>query len=78
MWSERRFQHFWEEGALDNERPPVSYIELNMQNYDEDDVSQLNEWAIWATDRIEELQNELREKSKAIQNAYDDLKSHVA
>ena len=35
---------------------PVEYIELNMANYDEDDVAQLNAWAIWAFGRIGELE----------------------
>lgn len=39
---------------------PVEYIELNMNNYDEDDVAQLNNWAIWARDRIEELEENQR------------------
>ncbi len=36
-----------------------SYIELNMSNYDEDQVSQLNGWSIWAYGEIERLQKEL-------------------
>lgn len=32
---------------------PVPYVELNMCNYDEDQVAQLNEWAIWAYGVIE-------------------------
>lgn len=35
------------------------YIELNMANYDEDQVSQLNGWAIWAHGEIERLQHEV-------------------
>ena len=35
------------------------YIELNMANYDEDQVCQLNAWAIWAVDEIERLQHEV-------------------
>ena len=31
------------------------YIELNMANYDEDQVSQLNAWGIWAYGEIERL-----------------------
>ena len=52
-----------------DETPPVSYIELNMGNYDEDDVAQLNEWGIWASDRIEDLEDQLTKKQKAIQKA---------
>ena len=33
---------------------PVEYIELNLSNYDADDVSQLNEWAIWAYGRLQQ------------------------
>ena len=32
---------------------PVDYIELNMCNYDDDDVAQLNEWAMWAFRHID-------------------------
>ncbi len=39
-----------------SEKPPVEYIELNMSNFDDDDVSQLNEWGIWAVGRIAELE----------------------
>ncbi len=38
------------------------YIELNMANYDEDQVCQLNAWAIWAVDEIERLQKERAER----------------
>lgn len=34
------------------------YIELNMANYDEDQVAQLNAWGIWAYGEIERLQHE--------------------
>jgi hypothetical protein len=40
-------------------KSPVEYIELNPSNYDSDDVSQLNEWAIWAHGYIEELEKQL-------------------
>lgn len=36
----------------------AEYIELNMANYDEDQVSQLNAWGIWASHEIERLQKE--------------------
>ena len=36
--------------------PPVEFIELNILNYDHDQVCQLNEWAIWAISRIEYLE----------------------
>lgn len=32
---------------------PVEFIELNMGNYDDDQVAQLNQWAIWAAGQIE-------------------------
>lgn len=32
------------------------YIELNMANYDENQVSHLNWWAVWAYEEIERLQ----------------------
>ena len=35
------------------------HIELNMANYDEDQVAQLNGWAIWAYGEIERLQHEV-------------------
>jgi hypothetical protein len=38
------------------------YIELNMANYDEDQVCQLNAWAIWAVGEIERLQKERAER----------------
>lgn len=56
-----------------SETPPVDYIELNMGNYGEDEVSQLNQWAIWASERIEDLERQLKEKQKAIQQAFDIL-----
>ena len=40
----------------------VEYIELNMANYDEDQVSQLNAWGIWASHEIERLQKERSER----------------
>ena len=33
------------------------YIELNMVNYSEDQVAQLNAWGIWANNEIDELRN---------------------
>lgn len=36
------------------------YIELNMRNYDDDQVSQLNAWGIWADAELERLRNELK------------------
>jgi hypothetical protein len=38
----------------------ADYIELNMSNYSEDDVSQLNEWGIEAVARIEKLKKSLQ------------------
>ncbi len=38
------------------------YIELNMRNYDEDDVSQLNAWAIWADAELERLRTERNQR----------------
>jgi len=32
------------------------YVELNMSNYNDNDVAQLNEWGIWAMGRIVELE----------------------
>ena len=32
---------------------PVESIELNLSNYGPDEVSQLNEWSIWAFGQIE-------------------------
>lgn len=40
----------------------VEYIELNMANYDEEEVSQLNDWGIWASHEIERLQKERTER----------------
>lgn len=40
---------------------PVEYIELNISNYDCDDVSQLNEWGIWAWGEIQRLRSVLEE-----------------
>lgn len=34
------------------------YIELNMRNYSEEEVSQLNTWAIWADAELERMRNE--------------------
>ena len=34
------------------------YIELNMNNYNEDDVSQLNDWGVWASSEIDRLQSD--------------------
>ena len=34
------------------------YIELNMRNYSEEQVSQLNAWAIWADAELERMRNE--------------------
>jgi len=39
--------------------------ELNMSNYNEDDVSNLNTWAIEAHDLIERLQEDVRLLTKA-------------
>ena len=38
----------------------VEYIELNMNNYDEVDVDQLNQYGIFAVQRIESLESALR------------------
>lgn len=40
--------------------PPVDYIELNLSNYTSDDVAQLNEWGVWAHERIATLESEAR------------------
>ena len=50
--------------------PPADYIELNLNNYDEDDVSQLNEWAIWASDEIEDLEDENKRLKKLIDDIH--------
>lgn len=42
------------------------YIELNMSNYDDEDVSQLNQWGIWAVGRIEDLETISEELKAAI------------
>jgi hypothetical protein len=39
---------------------PPGYIELNMNNYNEDDVRQLNDWAIEAHSTIEKLLDNAR------------------
>ena len=39
----------------------TEFIELNMSNYDEDDVSQLNAWAIEADALIERLKVRIRD-----------------
>jgi len=46
------------------------YIELNMCNYNDDDVAHLNEWGIWAAGEIERLRLS-RDREKAI-NAQND------
>lgn len=40
------------------------YIELNMQNYDEEQVNQLNDWGIWAYTRIATLERRCLELQK--------------
>ncbi len=47
---------------------PVEHIELNILNYNEDQVSQLNEWAIWAYEEIELLKEELRRETIRLKN----------
>jgi hypothetical protein len=37
----------------------TEYIELNMSNYDREDVAQLNDWAIEACEVIYELKSEI-------------------
>lgn len=44
----------------------MSYVELNMRNYDEDQVSELNEWGIWAFDRIATLERLCLERQNEI------------
>ena len=39
---------------------PVEYIELNMANYDEDDVAQINQWGTWAVGEIAQLRENVR------------------
>lgn len=43
--------------------PEPKYVELNMLNYDADDVAQLNAWGIWAVGEIDRLKAELERKS---------------
>ena len=47
------------------------YIELNMANYDEDQVAQLNGGAIWAYGEIERLQHD-------IQGLVDELQRRIS
>lgn len=54
-WNRRAVDPHPPIAATVSDEPPVEYIELNMSNYNEDDVSQLNEWAIWAAGRIEAI-----------------------
>jgi hypothetical protein len=42
------------------------YIELNMGNYSEDNVAQLNAWGIWANSEIDELRNTIEELKSRI------------
>lgn len=44
-----------------SEQGPVDYLELNLNNYCEDEVAQLNEWAIWAATKIESVTRNQRE-----------------
>jgi hypothetical protein len=37
------------------------YIELNLSNYDHDDVCRLNAWGVWAVGRIEELEQQMKD-----------------
>lgn len=53
--------------------PPVPYIELNLSNYDAEDVAQLNEWAIWAFGYIEELEMQIRAKDARISGLDEEL-----
>jgi len=42
------------------------YIELNLNNYDHEDVCQLNSWAVWAYGRIEELERVTNRKGHGL------------
>ncbi len=55
---------------------PVEYVELNMLNYNEDDVSQLNEWGAWAYDEIERLK-EFLPTAEHINALPDRLRSYL-
>lgn len=62
---------------MGREHPSHTYIELNMHNYDHDEVCQLNEWAIWANDRITELEDQIKQQSLAIRSAWEELYPHI-
>ncbi len=51
----------------------VEYIELNMSNYDTEDVAKLNAWGIWAVGHI----GELTAKLAAAEEKVDDLESRL-
>jgi hypothetical protein len=52
-------------------RLPEGYIELNMSNYDADDVSRLNEWAIAAYGVLESAQQDAAIESQPAEQSTD-------
>lgn len=48
---------------------PVPYVELNMGNYGDDDVAQLNNWGIWAAGEIAKLATTLAAERAARERA---------
>lgn len=59
--------------------PPYDYRELNISNYTDDDVSQLNQWAIWADSELERQHDELtstKEEVKSVLQLMDNLAEH--
>lgn len=40
------------------------FRELNMNNYTEDDVAKLSEWAIWAYDKIKALEEKYKQRKR--------------
>jgi hypothetical protein len=46
-------------------------LNLNLNNYDEDDVLQLNAWAIEAVQEIEILEDKVKVAQKAFQDIID-------
>lgn len=39
----------------------TNFHEINLNNYDHEDVAQLNEWGIYAVDKLERLHSERRQ-----------------
>lgn len=48
-----------------------TYFELNLNNYDEDDVAALNSWAIQAYDELENLTYRLEKANKRLSKIND-------